>query len=402
MSIKSKIKANPFLHSFFKKLKQIVLFFQGYIIRLWMLFCWLHPVQSNKVVIVSYYGAGFGDHGKYVAKQLLKSGVPLQIFWAGKPGTEDTIPDGINYVKYNSLKFFFHLATAGVWVDNSRKDHCIIKRKNQLYIQAWHGAIALKQVEKDVQEHLSKHYVKSAIHDSKMADLMVSNSTFCTKMYRRAFWYDGEILECGSPRVDILFHITEDQKKEIKRKLGVGDDQSIILYAPTFRVDGNLDCYQIDFDAVLEKMRAISNTEWVFAIRLHPNISNKADFIQYSDRIINATTYPDMYELLAVADILITDYSSSMFEAGFAKKPVFLYASDIESYIKDRNFYFDLTSLPFPLAEDNEALLSSLQNFSREQYEQKLDAFNVSLGLKETGHASNTVAEKILERINEQ
>ena len=91
-----------------------------------------------------------------------------------------------------------------------------------------------------------------------------------------------------------------------------------------------------------------------------------------------------------------------MFEAGFAKKPVFLYASDIESYIKDRNFYFDLTSLPFPLAEDNEALLSCLQNFSREQYEQKLDAFNVSLGLKETGHASDAVAEKILERINEQ
>ena len=109
-----------------------------------------------------------------------------------------------------------------------------------------------------------------------------------------------------------------------------------------------------------------------------------------------------MYELLAVSDILITDYSSSMFEAGFAKKPVFLFATDIDSYVKDRNFYFDLKSLPFPLAEDNRALISNLQNFSSEYYEQKLDEFNASLGLKETGHASDAVAEKILERINEK
>ena len=104
-----------------------------------------------------------------------------------------------------------------------------------------------------------------------------------------------------------------------------------------------------------------------------------------------------MYELLAATDILVTDYSSSMFEAGFVRKPVFLFATDIDSYTKDRNFYFDLPNLPYPLSKTNGELLHQLESFNKIEYEQNLAAFYESLGLKESGNASALAAQKILE-----
>lgn len=154
----------------------------------------------------------------------------------------------------------------------------------------------------------------------------------------------------------------------------------------------------MDFKRILEALSR-DGASWKFAVRLHPNIADQADFLQYDADIINATNYPDMYELMAVSDILITDYSSVMFEAGFVKKPVFLFATDIEDYKQDRNFYFDLEQLPFPLATTNEDLLKQIDCFSKSEYETSVEAFNQSLGLKETGHASEILAERILQVI---
>ncbi len=391
------IKKHPFLHICARAIKRIIYGLISFFMQFWMVLCRCANVRSNKVVFVNYYGAGFGDNGKYIAQELHKRNSALNIYWISNQ--ESGFPDYIHVISRHSLKSFYHLATAAVWIDNCRKAKCIIKRKKQYYMQTWHGSIALKRIEKDAEAHLEKKYVKSAIHDSRMADVMLSNSTFCTEMYRRAFWYDGEILECGSPRADILFHITDKQKLEIKENLGIIKSKRIILYAPTFRADGNMDCYSLDFQKILEILRQKTGEEWVFAIRLHPNIASKADLIQYTDNIVNATPYPDMYELLAATDILVTDYSSSMFEAGFVRKPVFLFATDIDSYVKDRNFYFDLTDLPYPLSKTNRELLHQLENFNKMEYEQNLAVFYDSLGLKENGNASALAAQKILEVI---
>lgn len=354
------------------------------------------PIDSKKIFITSYYGKGFGDNGKYIAQELHRQRPDLKIYW--QTNDSSSLPDYITAVCNRSISALYHQITAKIWIDNSRKTSYTLKRKNQYYIQTWHGGIALKQVEKDVEAHLDADYVQSAQKDSAMVNLMLSNSRFCTDMYRRAFWYDGEIIECGSPRVDILFSCDSDQKKQIKEKLGFQSDDHIVLYAPTFRKDKGTECYRMNFKRMLEVLSR-DGERWKFAVRLHPNISDQADFLQYDSDIINATSYPDMYELMAVADIVVTDYSSVMFEAGFVKKPVFLFATDIEDYKQDRNFYFDLEQLPFPLATTNEDLLKQIDCFSKSEYETSVEAFNQSLGLKETGHASEILAERILQVI---
>ena len=94
--------------------------------------------------------------------------------------------------------------TAKVWVDSNRKEGYIRKRKGQFYIQTWHGGVPLKKIEGDCEEYLGEVYIQRAKWDSAMTDLYLSNGGFCTDMYRRAFWYTGEILECGTPMLFVM------------------------------------------------------------------------------------------------------------------------------------------------------------------------------------------------------
>lgn len=366
--------------------------------RLWMLPNWLFPINPKLVVIVSYFGGGFGDNGKAVALKLLEKCPEMKIYWAVSAENEKSIPEIIHVVRYRSLKYYSLMSRAGVWIDNSRKSRDLIKRKGQFYMQTWHGMLGIKRVEKDAENNLATNYIEEAKDDSKMADVFLSNGKFFTELIRKAFWYDGEILESGTPRVDELFHSDEAKKREIKERAGLPTDKKLVLYAPTFRVNGNMSCYDLDYERLLGQL----GSGWSVAVRLHPNVADKADSLVHSEKIHNVTAYPDMYELMAAADMFITDYSSSMFEAALVKKPVFLYAADLEEYIIDRNFYFDLHKLPFPMAENNDSLIETIKCFDYIEYLQNLDKFWKENETFEDGRAADRAAERILQYVNSQ
>ncbi len=368
-----------------------------HLLHLFMYICRIFPVDKSKIVIMSYYGKGFADNGRSIALELLKEDPKLDIVWAARKEARGSIPDGIRYVEYCSLRYYWELATAGIWIDNCRKGREILKRKDQYYIQTWHGMVALKRIEKDAQDSLNPGYIDSAKQDSKMADVILSGCGFFTKLCRKAFWYDGEILESGSPRLDVLFHQTEESMCAVRKKLGIPDGKKVVLYAPTFRADGSTDCYIRDYGQILAALEEKTGDEWVFAVRLHPNVASKTNFITYSDKLINATAYPDLYDIIPISDVVISDYSSLMFDAGLIHKPVLLYATDIDAYTADRNFYFDITQLPFPLACDCAQLMRNIQTFDNDAYQAALDKFNASVDYYENGTASETVVKRILE-----
>ena len=136
-------------------------------------------------------------------------------------------------------------------------------------------------------------------------------------------------------------------------------------------------------------------------MRLHPNIVDKCSNIKFdNNQIINATFYPDMQELLAGADIVISDYSSLMFDFALSRKPCFQFATDIEQYKMDRNFYFEIDNLPFPLCRSNSELKDTILSFNIESYREKIDAFFAKVGMIEEGNASKNCAKWIIERID--
>ena len=171
------------------------------------------------------------------------------------------------------------------------------------------------------------------------------------------------------------------------------------MYAPTFRGDKKLDAYKMDYDKVLKEL----GKDWVLMIRLHPHLQKKAgELTQYSDKIINASDYDDMQELMAASDILVTDYSNIMFEYALTGRPCILYATDIEEYRKERDYYFDILELPFPLTTSTNQLVECLKNFDHKLYKKKWRSFERLVQMKETGNAAKYTADIIMRMVSDQ
>lgn len=363
------------------------------------------PIQNNKIIIDNYAGKGFGDNGKYIALELLKR-KKYDIVWMTE--TKYGIPEGIRTIPYSSaskpsLKSIYEQATAKIWIDNERKDFCVKKRKKQYYIMTWHGGIGPKKIEREVESQLAKAYVRQAKNDSKMVDLMLAESEYTYHKYHSMFWYNGEILKCGTPRQDILFNQSTNLKKKILNLFQILPNCHVLLYAPTFRNDmtsEDLSIYDIPWDKVLKKCKSKFGGEWVGFIRLHPNIAKLDTQRNLTEKnVYDVTKYPDMQELLSISDIVMTDYSSCIYDFGITGRPGFMIARDIDEYSKQRDIGFGkygMEVVPFPIARSYEELCSLIENFNMDLYKKNLYKFYVEFcGLYPGGHASEILADRI-------
>lgn len=344
--------------------------------QIFMRICQILPIQKNKIVFSSFQGKRYNDSPRVLSEALHEQGEYDQV-WILPESVE--APDYVRKVRGRSLAELYELATAKVWIDNCRKDVWVRKRKGQLYIQTWHGGVALKKVEKDAQDTLPAVYVKSAINDSRMADYFVSESAWRTNNYRQSFWYDGPIIEGGIVRAQ---KIEETQAREkVRQALNLDANTQIALYAPTFRSTKALDCYDIDYTALLKALEEKFGGNWVVVVRLHPNISHLNEQITYSEKLINGTNYPVLNELMAAASVVITDFSGCMFDALREGKYLFLYASDYERYItQERGLYFDLSTFPNGICKSNDQLIETIRAFDKEDYEAKYAPIVEKLG----------------------
>ena len=345
-------------------------------------------VKNNRIVIVSYYGKGYGDNGKYIVEEILKDDINCEIFWAVKNKSfAKSLPQGVKPIKFNSIKYFFYLTTAKVWINNTRFLNGTRKRKNQIYIQIWHGNLALKKIEYDAV--LPRNYVKIMNHDNKLIDLMISNSDFCTDMYRNSFKFNGKIELFGTPRNDAFINkdCINRSIKNVYENYKLNKNVKIILYAPTFRDNYSHNPYDINLEILKNHLLATTNDEWVIMVRFHPLVVNGKEYINSND-YIDVTNYPDMQELINSSSLVITDYSSVMFDSLIAKKPVLLYANDIEEYNLERGYYFQFSELPFPLFKNNEDLMKKIKNINLKSIMEKYDAFSKKVNLLEDGRAS--------------
>ncbi len=367
------------------------------------------PVVNNRIIFNNFNGKGFGCNPKYIALEILNKKLPYELAWIVKDDNE-LLPKGIKAINYNSEELLEYLSTARIIVSNCRLYDFVkagfVKKAEQIYIQTWHGALSFKKIEKDI-EHSSHNnkYLKIAKTDSKYIDYLLSPSKFDTKCLKHNFYFDGKFLEMGCPRNDLFFY-NENKKNEIKnkvyKKLNILNDKGIILYAPTFRDSGNLDMYKIDINALLRTLRKKYNRDFVFVSRLHPNMLKKSNKMsELLPNSINASHYDDIQELLLATDILITDYSSCMFDFALSEKPCFIFATDIKDYLNERGFYYSLDSTPFPIARSNDELSKNIEEFDNINYNKNIKLFLLDKGSFEDGHASEKIANLIKTNIGD-
>jgi CDP-glycerol glycerophosphotransferase len=366
--------------------------------------CYLIPIDKKKIVVSSYYGKGYGDNPKYIVEELLKLNSKIRIIWLVKGTKEkETLPKGVESCCCVSLKAIYHVSTARVWIDNCRKTFTF-KKKSQFYIQTWHG-FALKRIEGDVEDKLGQKYIKTAKKDSRAIDLIISEGNFMSEIYYRAFGYHGNIVEWGSPRNDLLIQIAAkrcDLVEKIYNDFHLENETKIILYAPTFRADNSLNAYSLDYTRLREVCQKRFGGRYIVFVRLHPNIIDKCSTIAFDGKkVVNASYYPDTQELLSVADIVISDYSSIMFDFALTGRPCFQFATDIDEYKSDRNFYFQIDSLPFALSTNNVQLERDILSFDQMKYKKKIETFLGDVGLNREGNSSKKCVNLIQKLTNE-
>lgn len=346
---------------------------------------------------MSYYGTQYGCNPKYLSQYVCANERELQPVWAFTEPEKHTIV-GVKKVKFISPSFLYEWATCGTIVTNYRLPVYLTKRKHQKYIQTWHSSLRLKMIEKDAYDTLTDDYKRMIAHDSKQIDLLISGCEKSTEIFRRAFWYDGKILECGSARNDILINGSDGVRSKVYTALGVDVNNKTILYAPTFRKDHSLKYYDIEFNQLVGTVKEKFGGEWTVLLRLHPHLAEFGAMLQRKcgDVTVDASKYDDIQDLLAAADILISDYSSLMFDYLFTAKPIFLYTPDLVEYTqRDRNLYFDIKKLPFSHALTNEKLNENVIRFDASQYGEDSQKFLAQIGSFEHGTACAQIVDYI-------
>lgn len=416
------------------------------------------PVKKGLVVFDSFMGKSYTGSVRAVYEWMMahkpaKDFEPVWVFTreAQRKGLPES-PD-CRIVTYGTIEYYRLMSRAGVWVFDTRHEGYLIKKKNQHYVQTWHGT-PLKKLGVDIEtfsmkgetevsqnssaqevEQIKKkalmNYRDRVAAESRKWDVLISASPFTTDVFKRCFVYYNEVLECGYPRNDVLFageNATgtaasgNDDTRTVPgesdgRTAAPGNDDARtaaprkknILYAPTWRDDnysGEGGWYGYDPQLDIEALEKALGDEYTLTVKLHylvkckkstfPQSSINSGFLRVADKA------EDMAGLIRKADILITDYSSVMFDYAILDRPMFFYTYDLERYRDElRGWYFDFEKeAPGPMSRDTQALINDILSMNsdpaeNEKWAEKRKAFKERFAAFEKGSASECVAKKI-------
>lgn len=368
---------------------------------------------KNKVVASAFNGKKYGDNTKYIVEKIHELNPNIEIVWLRDPELIYDTPNYVRCIACSSDKYIFRriyeYATAKVWLDTHLLDKYLIKRKGQLVINTWHGGLGIKKIEGDVQKFANNIFQLKKINiTANKVDIFISNSSFLSSLYRRAFFYKGKVWKCGFPKNDLFVKDTNIYKEKVLTWFNLKKETKLLVYAPTYRGSfedsGKLDLspYSVDFHGVLDALKENWGGKWVVLVRWHPSMSkiikNLSQF--YSDTVIDASSYEEMQEIIAASDAFISDYSSCLFDAAVKRIPCLIFATDFDEYQKDRGTYFKMEELPFPYASTNKDLIHNICTYNSKEYLKRWDLFIRDMGLKETGKSAESIAKMICNYIS--
>ena len=314
-------------------------------------------------------------------------------------------------LKVNTKQYEKYLSKAKYWIFNYRAADHQYPKKNQVFLQCWHGT-PLKRLGYDLDKPDNVLNTKKEIRykyktDAKKFKYILSPSKFASEKFISAWNLkkakkENAVIEEGYPRNDFLINYTDEDIKEIKQKLGINKtNKKVILYAPTWRDNqhqsglGYTYKTEVDFDKLKEEI----GEEFIILFRAHYLVANQFDFEKYKGFIYDVSSLDDINELYVISDILITDYSSVFFDYANLKRPVIYYMYDLEKY-KDnmRGFYIDLNELPGSIVKTEKQLIEEIKNVTKNfEYDEKYKKFNEKYNYLDDGKASERVIERVIE-----
>ncbi|MEV6298138.1 CDP-glycerol glycerophosphotransferase family protein [Actinoplanes sp. NPDC051861] len=357
------------------------------------------------VLYNSFTGRQYSDSPRAVHEELVARGLPLGHLWVISDG-QAAVPDTAKTVALWRHEWYEALATSRYIVTNQHLPAWFERREGQVVIQTWHGT-PLKRIGFDIEDlqFADKQYFEKLEEEAQNWSHLVSPNRFSTPILKRAFRFKGEMLEIGYPRNDVLF--AEGEKRDaviadVRSRIGLPEGKKVVLYAPTWRDDEYYTGGQykitmmLDLDAARERL----GDDHVLLIRRHPNV---VDEIRGAGNgfVYDVSTYPDMADLLAITDVLITDYSSVMFDFASTGRPMLFFTYDLENYRDNlRGFYFDFEAeAPGPLLATSDEVIDAIRDADqvRGQYATQYKAFTERASDLDDGHAAARLVDAMLD-----
>ncbi|KHL13777.1 UNVERIFIED_CONTAM: hypothetical protein LK11_29970 [Mumia flava] len=299
------------------------------------------------------------DSALALQREIERRGLDLQVYW-GVRDLSVPVPPGTTPVLDGSRAWYEKLARSRLVVNNSTSGMWEYPaHPHQTHVQTWHGTpFSLIGLAAARHEKESPTVLEEIREEAATWDLLLSSSPFCTKLFGEDLAFDGTILEVGSPRNDLLVSATGHDTARVRDALGIPGDRRVLLYAPTYRETLRVGWAAKRYDGLdLQRLAAALGPDWVVLHRGHPLNARAADRIGRSAQVVDVTDHPDVAPLVVAVDVVVTDYSSLMFDVPVTGKPLYFFTPDLADHLKTRPAYHDLAEIaPSALHVDVEEL----------------------------------------------
>lgn len=374
------------------------------IIRKWvrktyMYLCYVTRPRKEKSVFFASFRGQYSDNPRAISESLHEMAPDVKIVWLVKPQFKKYVPDYVTVVPPKPRLALKAQAQAKVWVLNYtyRKHLGVYKGRDNFYIQTWHGDRGLKTI-----GYLTGEGSKNDMdgHNMSECNLFIAASDYGVRKAQQGLRYEGEMMVEGMPRNDKLVNIDKysGEADKVRKALGIGNDVKIVLYAPTFRDEVSTMQCAIDINQTMKNLEA-NGEKWICLVRSHSltkKISTGCDNAAYLD----VSSYPDMADLLLIADLLLTDYSSCAGDFLLTGKPVVLVHFDKEEYLsKARSLWIDPVEAGYLVAKNQSELNAILSHLHEYDHRATADKLNKFYGTKESGKSSEAVAKRIVQEL---
>jgi CDP-glycerol glycerophosphotransferase len=352
--------------------------------------------RTGRDVLFASFGGRYSDNPRAIFEGLCVRSPRERGTWVADP--DAPFPPDLLRVHPATADYAAAAGRASLVVSNARITH-YVKKHGVVYVQTWHGT-PLKRIGFDNPGYVNdRDGLRRAASDYARWDILLSQNPYSTAIFRQAFRYDGEILECGYPRNDVLLSAQATAVREQTRQLlGLRPDQLVVLYAPTHRDDVTASGVPAPLALDLDRLRAAFGARVHWLLRLHHRDITRLGGA--GNGWTDVSNHPDIAELYLAADVLVTDYSSAMFDFAITGKPILFFVHDLEHYRDSvRGFYFDLEAdAPGPLCRTLDELIGRLDETPAAEaaFAPAYQAFREKFCCRDDGHATDRVLDRLL------
>ena len=386
--IKNIVKYNAIIYKIYRLMGTFFIKFLTFFVK----------VDDKKILFVSFGGKKYDDSPKEIYEKMIRMNEfkDYKFVWAFIDSSNKYPKGNPEIIKIDSLRYFLVAASCKYWIVNvSAQRGLEFKKKNNICINTWHGT-PLKRIYGEENNNV----VKIDNRKKEKFDLVCSQSEYDREIFSRIFNIDKEnVILSDLPRNDTLLNYSKEDINVIKEKLNIDKNKKVLLYMPTYREysrNEKNECV-LKTPINLEKWQDKLGDNFVVLMRLHYLVAKELN-VTSNDFMIDVSNYSTLSDLYAIADGLISDYSSSFFDYSILERKEFCFAYDVDEYEKQRGFYLDIyKELPCKINKTEDELIEDILNSDFVKKDDKVIKFKNKYA-PYAGNATDKVIEIILKR----